>query len=184
MQPLKTTAAALAGLAVLAMIVVQFVPWASFQQSSSSGGGNFGGFSFPGFSFDVKVTSNTWNAKTTVNGETDTTSWYDGDLSDTDGVGLLRAAIPVLLAGALALLVGTLLAAARGGTAGSVVCLAAGVLLAVGTTLFIVGTHQFYDDADFTWGGSFYVAIVACLLAIAGGVLGLVDGNRASNATF
>lgn len=183
MHPLKTTAAALAGLAVLAMIVVQFAPWASFESSGSSPGFNFGFGSTPGFSFTMTVVSHTWNAKTTVNGQSDTTSWYDGDMDDSDGIGMIRAAIPILLVGAVVTLVGALVGMARGGSLGSVIALSGGVLLAIGTTLFAVGTGQFYDDADYSWTASFYLAIVACACAVIGGILGLMTTNTTETKT-
>ena len=183
MHPLKTTSAALAGLAVLAMIVVQFAPWASFEQSGSTGGGSFGGFTFPGFDFSFEMVSNTWTFEVESNGESDTTSWFDGDMDDADGIGMIRAAIPLLLVGAVVVLAGALLGMARGGAIGSVVTLAGGVLLAIGTTLFAIGTGAFYDEADYSWVASFYLAIVACVLAVSGGVLGLMAGNTTSAKT-
>lgn len=183
MHPLKTTSAVLAGLAVLAMIVVQFVPWATYEDSGTTGGGNFGGFQMPSFDFEFALNVNTWNLETEANGRDDTTSWYDGDLDETDGVGLIRAAIPILLVSAVVVLVGTLLAMARGGATGSVILLAGGILLAIGITLFGIGTTEFYDDADFTWAASFYMAIVAAVLAVTGGVLGLMAGNTSDAKT-
>lgn len=183
MHPLKTTSAALAGVAVLAMIVVQFAPWAEFETSGSSGGGSFGGFDFPGFDFDMTLTSFTWGAESTVNGQSEHTSWYDGDMDDSDGIGALRTAIPVLLVGSIVVLVGALLAAARPGSAGPVLTLAGGVLLAIGTTLFAIGTDSFYDTADYAWGASFYLAIVATALALGGGILALMAGNSSTAKT-
>lgn len=185
MHPLKTTSAALAGVAVLALIAVQFAPWASFETSQSNGGFSGGGFSFPGFSFDMKVTSYTWNAKSTVNDNADTTSWYDSDMDDADGVGLIRTAVPILLVGTVVVLAGALVAAARNGATGNVVTLVGGLVLAIGVTLFVIGQHQFFDDADFSWAVSFYLAIGAAVLALTGGILGLLAGNAAdSNATY
>ena len=183
MHPLKTTSAALAGVAVLAMIVVQFAPWAEFETSGSSGGGSFGGFDFPSFDFDMTVTSFTWGAESTVNGQSDHTNWYDSDMDDSDGVGALRAAIPVLLIGSVIVLAGALLAAGRAGSAGGILTLVGGVVLAIGTTLFGIGTDTFYDSADYSWAASFYLAIVACALAIGGGVVALMAGNASTAKT-
>jgi hypothetical protein len=183
MHPLKTTSAALAGVAVLAMIVVQFVPWAQFETSSSSPGGSFGGFSFPGFEFDMEVTSFTWGVESAVNGESEHTSWYDGDMDDSDGIGALRTAVPVLLVGSVIVLAGALLGAARPGSAGPVLTLAGGVVLAIGTTLFGIGTDSFYDTADYSWTASFYLAIVASALALVGGILSLMAGNASTAKT-
>lgn len=179
MTPLKTTAAALAGLAVLALIAVQFVPWANahFETQGFSGFG----FTFPGSEADL--TAHTWNLETSAGGQSDTTSWFDGDMDDADGVGMIRAAIPILLVGAVVTLAGALVGFARAGALGPVLTLVAGIVLAVGTTLFVVGTHQFYDDADFTWSASFYLAIVACVLALTGGVLGLASNNTSTTNT-
>lgn len=183
MHPLKTTSAALAGIAVLAMIVVQFVPWADFETSSSSPGGSFGGFSFPGFEFDMQVTSFTWGAESTVNGESEHTSWYDSDMDDADGVGALRTAVPVLLVGSIVVLAGALLGAARAGATGPILTLAGGVVLAIGTTLFGIGTDSFYDTADYSWAASFFLAIIASALAIGGGILALMAGNTSTAKT-
>lgn len=177
MHPLKTTSAALAGVAVLAMIVVQFAPWAHYETSSSSPGFDFGFGTTPAFDFDVELTSFTWEAESTVNGESTDTNWYDNDMDDTDGIGALRTAIPFLLVGTIVVLAGALLAMARPGSTGAIATLAGGVLLAVGITLFIVGTHTLYEDTDFTWQASFYLAIAACVLALGGGITALMAGN-------
>jgi hypothetical protein len=179
MHPLKTTSAALAGVAVLAMIVVQFVPWATFDFST----GGFSGFGINVPPSEGSIDANTWNNDVSSGSRSDTTSWYDGDMDDADGVGMIRAAVPILLVGAVVTLVGALLVAARGNSLGAIVALVGGILLAIGTTLFGVGTGQFYGDADYHWAASFYLAIVACTLALAGGVLGLMAGNTANAKT-
>ncbi|MEK6976530.1 MAG: hypothetical protein AABY18_09340 [Candidatus Thermoplasmatota archaeon] len=184
MHPLKTTSAALAGVAVLSMIVVQFAPWASFETSSSSPGVDFGFGSTPGFNFDVEMTSFLWEAETTVNGGSQDTSWYDSDMDDADGIGQIRTAIPMLLVGGVVVLAGALLGAARPGSTGAVLTLAGGVLLTVGTILFGIGTDNLYGDADYSWAVSFYFAIVACALAVGGGLVSLMASNQGAKASF
>ncbi len=179
MHPMKTTSSVLAGLAVILLVLVQFLPWATFETSSSSEGGSFGGFDFPGFDFDFQAWAHTWGVEQEVNGQSSDEGWYDNDFDDTDGIGQIRTAIPMLLAATVVVFAGALLSATIKGAAGPITTLAGGVLLVIATVLFATGVNTAWDDVGFDWHVSFYFAITACLLVIAGGVMALIAGNHA-----
>lgn len=185
MHPLKTTTFALAGLAVLLMIGVQFLPWLTVKSSSETPGFEGFGFSVPPQSSKTTMQANTWDLDRTVtsgdNSNTADEGWSHEDFDDADGIGLIRASGPTLLVGLVATLAGGLLAWFRPNI-GGLVTLAGGVVLTVATILFSIGLNQFFDDVDYTWALSFYFAIAACACAITAGVLTFAAQRTASGA--
>lgn len=188
MHPLKTTTFTLAGVAVLLLIAVQFLPWATFEASGSTPDFNFGGFGIEGSDYRTEVEANTWDqdVTTSTNGGSERTSdesWYDDSQDDAAGITQMRAAIPILLVATVAVLVGGLLVMANP-TMGSVIAIIGGTVLTAAVILFAVGLNLRWDDVAYEWSLSFYFAITACACAIASGVTGLMAGNATGKATF
>ncbi len=170
MHAARITSAALSGVGLVLLLVLQFVPWASFQASSE--GGNFGGFTFPGF--DVEITATPWQHKASASGESDSTSWYDSDADDADGVTLLRTGAPIM-ASALAIgVVAALLVALLRGVGGPVLLLAAALLAVTATILISIGVDQYFGDADYNWHVGFYFGIFGSALLLGGAVAGFM----------
>ena len=61
----------------------------------------------------------------------------------------------------------------RPGPLGPGLAVGAAALATTGTVLLCVGTNQFFEDADYHWGPSFYLAIVACVGLLAAAVVAL-----------
>jgi hypothetical protein len=107
-------------------------------------------------------------------------NWYSEDLDHDDGgtssdVTMVRFAIPALLGAMLLATIGAAMAFATKKRAGPALVVAAGGSAAVGTILFASGLHGIFDG-DPAWQPSFYLAIAASVLLLAGGIVGLVTG--------
>ncbi len=172
---LKTTSAALGAVAVLALVVVQFVPWATYEVSNS----------FAGFDFDASIEAGTWKVTAESGGGAQDESWFSDDAKEyspgESDLTLIRIAIPVLLAGLVTALVGCLLTLTTRGAGAVVTFIAAGLTIAA-TVLFAVGLEDFYGDAAHKWGVSFFLAIGTCALLLASGVTGVMQNSRSGTA--
>ena len=171
---MRTLAAALSGLAVVLLVVVQFTPWASYHLDGGS-------FTFPGGAIsgsDSDIDAKTWEVKYSSNGGSDTSSWYDSDNNDADGIGQIRAAIPILLVGLVAGLAAMIVGLTVKGVVGPILALVAGLVTAAGIVLFAMGISSMWDGLDYQWVAAFYLAIAAAAALVIGGVLGLASGNR------
>lgn len=180
---LKMTGAALAGVAVLLMVAVQFLPWL-YVKETVPGFSNFG-FSQPEQRYTTEA--NTWDRDVVVESdgqrsETDQ-GWFDDGYDDTDGLGTMRTGILMLAGASLVVLVGGVLAV-LGNRFGALTTLAGGVLLVAATVVFCVGLNILFDDIDYTWTLSFYLAIAACACAVGGSVVGFVGMQRTSAAAY
>lgn len=169
MSNLKLASALSAAVGALCLLLVQFLPWAGVETEGFSGFG----FDFPG----AKVDSYTWQMD--ANGQNE--GWYNEDFDDSDGIGMIRTAIPFLLAGLVVTAIGAVVCFLRAST-GGLVTLIGGVVALVGLVLFAMGTDSFYDSNQ-DWGASFYLAIAGTVLGLLGGVLGLLSGNASSRTT-
>jgi hypothetical protein len=174
MNSLRNVSAVFASVAVVALVLVQFIPWGGFETQ----GGSMFGFSFPGAEADA----NMWSMKVSSGGNSDSTSWYDSDADDTDGIGQIRAGIPILLVGLVLALAGALATFGTRGGLGPILTMSASIVLAIGIILFAVGLQKAFDGSSFSWGPSFYFAITAASLLLVGGILGLMSGNQAKSA--
>lgn len=181
---MRLTSAILCGAAFLALLALQFLPWANVRsEGSTMEGGTYFGFTAPDVTIPaMEVRLSTWDLETRSGGREHDLGWYSDDLEDDDGddtgLTLIRVAIPLLLAGLAAVLVGGLLTLLMRGIAGPVVALVGGVVATVGTILFANGVDEVFEGADYSWLAGLYVAILACALAVAGGVLGLLDRDE------
>ena len=180
---MRLTSGILSGAAVLALAILQFVPWASVErEGGSTPDMTFFGYTVEGTSWpgsEVRLT--TWDLEARWGGSQSDLGWYSDEVEGDDGPGtglkLIRAAIPLLLAGLAAALVGGLLTLLARGIAGPVATLVGGLVLIVGTVLFANGVDEVFEGADYSWLVGLYLAIAACVLTVAGGVLGIV-GHR------
>jgi hypothetical protein len=188
---LRSLSGALAGTAVLLLLVLQVLPWAHVKVEPTT----VPGFAAYGFSSPPTTvgggtgTATTWNMKwTSGNGASRDEGWYSSDMTDGNGgdhndVYLIRTAIPLLLAGAALGLAGALVTLLSRGILGPVLGLAAALLVVVGTVVFANGADEFFEGIHYTWLAGFYVAVAACALSLAGGVVGLVGRNEQATRT-
>jgi hypothetical protein len=169
----KLTAGVLGILGATCLLLVQFLSWGGVSQE----GGQVFGFSFP----DSEVEAHTWHMEARAGNNEHKESWYSDEMEDDgedqEGLSEIRIAIPFLLGGLIVTALGAVLALAARGGAGSIVLLVGGLVAAAGTTLFILGVDQMFDSAQ-DWSSAYYLAIAGCVLAVLGGVLGLVGQNR------
>lgn len=179
---LKMIGAALAGAAVLLMVCVQFLPWL-YVEETVPGFSNFG-FSQP--ERDYTTQANTWDRDVIVesDGERSETDqgWFDDGYDDTDGLGTMRTGILMLAGASLVVAVGAVLTL-LGNRLAALVTLVSGVLLVAATVVFTVGLNILFDDIEYTWTLSFYLAIAACTCALASGITGLAATQRQGAAT-
>lgn len=113
----------------------------------------------------------------------DDTGWYDSDADEADGIGLIRAGIPIVVIGLVALLAGTVLTAippsvlSHQRVLSGGVLLAAGIVLLVGTILFTIGIGsalgEMADNSDgaLDWNisaGMIFAYIVSTIVTVAG----------------
>ena len=161
----RNTSIALAAVGAVLLVVLQFVPWATFEQSG------FGG----SFTAEMRTWERSFHGSGFGFSGSDSTGWYDGDADDDEGVGLIRAAIPLLLAGLAAGVLGLLLTATSRGAVGGILTLVAALAAATGTVLFIVGIDRNFNDldADYTWSAGFYLAILGSTALLAAGITGV-----------
>lgn len=169
MSNLKLAAALVAVAGAICLLLVQFVPWGGIQTS----GGQVFGFTFSGADID----SYTWQLQANGNDE----GWYSSDFDDEDGIGQIRAAIPILLVGLVVTALGAALSFARTGP-GGIVTLVGGIVAAVGLVLFATGTDAFYDG-NHDWAAAFYLAIIGTTLALASGIMTLMADNARTTST-
>ncbi|MBW3583433.1 MAG: hypothetical protein KY455_10075 [Euryarchaeota archaeon] len=159
-----------AALAIILGIFVLTLNWATAEVS------------FGGFNTDIDYTM----FGQELGGEDQ--GWYDSDADEADGIGLIRAGIPIIVVGLVALLAGTVLTAIppsvlnkqrllSGG-----VLIGAGIVLLVGTILFTIGISSALGDvADgsngaFDWNISagMIFAYIVSVVSIGAGVLAFV----------
>ena len=168
--PLRWTAMGLAGLAFLLLLVVQFIPFATFTTS------------FFGATADADAYA--WEAKFRAEGfgeeSSEQTNWYDNDFDDDDGIGMVRAAAPLLVAG-LAVSLAAAILFLRMPAGGAVASFVAAVLVGGGVFLMARGITALFDDQQ-EWAIGFYLAIAAAVLAFAAGILGLLANRQAAPA--
>lgn len=169
MSNLKLAAAFTAVAGAVCLLLVQFVPWGGIETS----GGSIFGFTFSG----ADVDSYTWHLQANGNDE----GWYSNDFDDSDGVGQIRAAIPLLLTGLVVTVLGAVLLFGRMGPAG-IVTLIGGLIAAVGLVLFATGTNAFYDG-EHDWAAAFYLAIVGTAVVLLSGVMSLMADNTRRTST-
>jgi hypothetical protein len=174
----RVVCAVLALLGFVALAVVQAnLPWAEREES--------------GFGATAKETVRTWSDERSgsfsffgdESSGSETNGWYEDGWDDEDenAVMQVRIAIPLLLAGAVLLLVGTILCFTGRGPAGSILTLVGGILAAASVLLYFLASQDLLDNKA-TWMVGFYVALGGALLGIVGGVIGLAGGNmRAGN---
>jgi hypothetical protein len=180
---LRTTSVILCGVAFAALLTLQFLPWANYEQEGgSTPGATYMGFTMPGTSWpDSEVRATTWNLEMSMGGSERDEGWYSNDLEDDDGddagLTMLRSAIPLLLVALAGFAAAGLLLLLVRGPLGSIVALSSGVVLLVATVLFANGVDEVFDGVDYTWLAGLYVAIAACVVGLVGGTLGLVARN-------
>lgn len=162
LSPLRWTALALAGVAFVLAVVVQVVPFAGFSTS------------FFGATADADAYA--WEAKFHAEGfgeqSSDSKGWFNDDFDDEGGIGMVRAAAPLLAAAAAAALASALLflAGPRPGAIAGFLC---SILFAVGIYLMANGVKDLFDDQQ-EWSVGFWFAILAAVLALVAGILGLL----------
>lgn len=178
MHAARIASVVLGALGVTLLFVAQFVPYASYEDSSP--GGTFGGFTVPGFRFEISATP--WSAKSSAGGESESHSWYDSQADDTDGVGLIRAGAPILAAGLALGAVGVLLVGLLRGAGGPLLTLVGAVLAATATVLLSIGMDQAFQDADYNWHVGFYFAIFGSALVLGAAIAGFM-APRGATAT-
>lgn len=171
-DPMNQTATAILGLlAFVALALVQSnLAWATDQEGGEErtartwGETSSGGFGF--FSYS------------------ENRGWYDGGWDDDAkaAVGQLQVAAPLLLAGTVVLLAGSLLAFRGDSPAASITTLVGGVLAAAGTLLYFIAIGDLYGGGP-AWQAGFFLAFTGCLLGVAGGVIGLAARNLSRTAT-
>ena len=168
MPPLRWTAIGLAGLAFVFLLLVQFVPFANFTTTFLSATADADAYA--------------WEAKFHAEGFGETadeeTSWYDNDFDDDDGIGQVRTAAPLLLAGCVLALVAALAPLRMPGVGTGAAALSA-ILTGVAIYLFANGIKALFDGQQ-DWGVGFYIAIVAAVLVAVAAVLGLVSRRQSS----
>lgn len=183
---LRAVSSLLSGVAVLALVVLQFVPWANVEQEGGSTPDmTYFGYTVEGTTWpDSEARATTWNLEYRFGERESDMGWYsdevEGDDGPGDGLKLIRVAIPFLLAGLAAALVGGLLILLMRGIAGPVTALVGGALLAVGTAIFANGVDEVFDGSDYTWLAGLYLAVAACALTLAAGVVGLLGRDEAT----
>jgi hypothetical protein len=160
----------LALFAFVPLLVVQFnVPWGTVEA-----GGSFG---------SAERTARTWGEDQSASAfgfsGSDSKGWYEGDWEDEEqnAVNQLRIAAPLLAAGAVAVLVGAVLALAMPGGSGPIVTLVGGVLTGAAAAMYFVAIDDLYN-ADAAWDVGFYVTVGGAVVALVGGVVGLIGGAR------
>lgn len=168
MSGLRWTALALCGVAFLLLLVVQFIPFAGFTTS------------FFGATADADAYA--WEAKFRAEGfgeeSTEQTSWYDNDFDDDDGIGMVRAAAPLLAAGLVVSVLAVIFLLRIPAGAGAAALVAA-MLTGLGVFLMARGIGELFDDQQ-DWAVGFYLAIAAAVLCAVAGVLALVGGQRSA----
>ncbi|MEK6975349.1 MAG: hypothetical protein AABY18_03295 [Candidatus Thermoplasmatota archaeon] len=173
LSPLRWTALALAGAAFILALVVQFVPFATFSTT----------IAVPGTSgatadADAYVWEAQFDASFGAEQSSDQTSWYDNDFDDDDGIGMVRAAAPMLVGAGVLLLVAAVLGL-RTATVSAVVAFVGAVVMATAIFLMAQGIKDLFDDQQ-DWAVGFWLAIAASVLAAGAGVLGLLGRVRSA----
>ena len=165
----RVACAVLALLSFVALLIVQGnLPWAEREQS--------------GFGATSRETVRTWEAEQSGSAfgfsGSDRRGWYEGGWEDEDrnAVTQLQIGAPVLVAGTVLLLVGTILSFTSRGAQGAIVTLVGGILAAAGTLLYYLAAQDLLDNGA-TWMVGFYLGLTAAVLGLAGGVVGLAAGN-------
>jgi hypothetical protein len=180
---LKMTSAALAGVAVLLMIAVQFLPWLYVKETVPE----FSSFGFTRPEQRYTTEANTWDRDVIVEsgGERSESDqgWFDDSYDDTDGLGTMRTGILMLAGTSLVVVVGAVLTM-LGNRFAALTTLAAGILLLAATVVFTVGLNILFDDIEYTWTLSFYGAIAACLCTLGSGVVGYLATQRTGTTTL
>lgn len=163
----RVASAILALLAFVALLIVQFnLPWANREES---GGGA-----------SSEITVRTWEMEATGSffgfSGSESKGWYEGGWEDEqkNAVMQMQIASPLLVAAAVLLLVGGILAFTRG--PGALVALIGGVLAAAGTLLAFMASQDLLDS-EATWMAGLYLGIIGAVLGVAGGAFGMASSN-------
>lgn len=161
-------------LAFVALLVIQFnVPWGTTEAS--------------GFGASSERTARTWGEDQSASAfgfsGSDSRGWFDGGWEDDEqnAVNQLRFAAPLLMAAAIVLLVGSILALAMPGGSGAIVALIGAVLAAGAAAMYYIAIDDLYNT-DVAWQVGFFVAIGGAVLGLAGGVVGLLGGATRQTA--
>lgn len=173
---MRYTALGLAGAATILLVLCQFLPIQSGEESASFFGQDFG----------IEFNGNLWNAESKAAGQSDSESWFKGcdGGEDCDGIGLIRTGAIVLTAGLAAAAAAAILFAFGTGRVAAIVTFVAAALALAGFLFWTIGYGQLGDGevADFTDpAAGFVLAIVAIALLAAAGVVGVfVRGSPAA----
>lgn len=172
LPPLRWAAIGLAGFAFVLLLLVQFVPFASFTETIGT--------------VTAEADAYAWEGKFRAEGfgedRREETSWYDNDFDDDDGIKNVRAAAPLLLAGCILALVAAF-APLRMPAVGAGAAALSAVVSAVGIYLMAKGVDRLFEDQQ-EWDVGFYFAIVASVLAAAAAVLGLLSRRTRRPSKF
>ncbi len=175
----------LAGVAFIVLMVGQFVPTTSDSEDFGTADQSWGGWTMPGQNFEVTWKFGMWGATTEAGGDSDYTSWYDGEVdASEDGVAALRTAPIFLTLGLAAILAGTILLWIPATTrVATWVFVGAGISMVVAAITHTIGIVQAYDGETIGWFvGAFMLwigAAVAAGMAITPGVQKIVELNQA-----
>lgn len=171
-SPLRIAALVLALLAVILAGVAQIVPLATYEEEQT------------GVRAEAKAYA--WRAYVFASGfgieRSDSTSWYDEDFDDEAGADMMRAASPLLVAGAVLVLASLALLAIQRVPA-LILALVGAVLLAVGDVLAFTGLKDFFDDRQ-EWALGIWLAVAAAVFAAVAGLLLLFEQPRDDVPTF
>jgi Flp pilus assembly protein TadB len=173
----RAVGAILVGAAALLLLLVQFLPWAVAEES---GGGS--SMEATAYLWEVEVEYDInlegFGAGFSDSGK-ESQDWYDDDTDEADGVGNVRASIPMFLVGLVGAAVAVLLMFLLPARVGGVVALACATVLVVAFILYTTGVNEVFDG-DQDWHVSFFFGLAGIILLIIGGVVALVGGAQRS----
>lgn len=167
---LLTVAVGLALVAGVLGAVTAGITWASQDTS-------FSGF---GFSSSVEINYQATGFES-CSGGCATVDYTDESLDGTDGIGLMRAAGPLLITGIVVTFVAMATLAASLFVRGAYLCLSGSIAATVGFVLLLlaliflpVGLDQATQESDLelTWGAGLVLACIGTASALAGAALG------------
>ena len=163
-QALRTAGMALAALALVALALAQFLPWATVTVSGSG--------------VSAETTATAWELRSHAEGfgfeGDESRGWYDDEWDeeseeDRQGLPKIRWGLPFLVAGLAAAFAGLLLAALRH-RAAAFVLLAAALLSGLGTALLALGASDLLESEQ-RWETGFYSALAGAVLGLVGSLL-------------
>ncbi len=164
--------AGLATTAVLLMLLVQFLPWATLNANVSS--------------VTASADADTWQASFTATGFGRTTSqsrgWYNASFDPQGGITQVRVAAPLTvlgLLGAAACVTFILLTRPRWAL---IAALAAAVVIALAAVLMMLGLNDLFDGKQ-SWSLSVWLSWTAALASAGAGLVGLLQMRRPDQPT-